>query len=336
MALSPRALLAKSPFDGFVVAIIAAVVVASLFPARGAFAEVMDKVVIAAIALLFFLYGARLHPREALAGLTHWRLHLTILSFTFVVFPIVGLAIRPIVAPLVGESLYLGLLFVCLVPSTVQSSIAFTSIARGNVPGAIVSASMSNLIGVVITPLLVVALMSNASGVHIDATSIVKIMAQILLPFILGQLSRRWTAGWVQRYSEPTKIVDRGSIVLVVYVAFSDGVRNGIWSQVDGWQVVAVALVATVLVVAMLLLTGGVPPRLGFNRADTIAIQFCGTKKSLATGLPMATVLFGGTTVGLIVLPLMIFHQVQLLLCSMLASRYAKQSEPAQSRSEIE
>ncbi|GAA3024486.1 bile acid:sodium symporter [Gordonia defluvii] len=327
MAYSPRALLAKSPFDGFVVAIITAVVVASLFPARGSFAEVMDKVVIGAIALLFFLYGARLHPREAIAGLTHWRLHLTILAFTFVVFPILGVAMRPLVEPIVGHDLYLGLLFACLLPSTVQSSIAFTSISRGNVPGAIVSASLSNLLGVFVTPLLVVALMSTASGVHIDASSIIKLMAQILLPFILGQLARRWIAGWVQRYSEPTKIVDRGSIVLVVYVAFSEGVRNGIWSQVTVWQVVGVAAVAAVLVVVMLVVTGSLPPRLGFNRADTIAIQFCGSKKSLATGLPMATVLFAGGPVGLLVLPLMIFHQIQLILCSVLATRYAKAGE---------
>ncbi|GED96169.1 bile acid:sodium symporter family protein [Gordonia crocea] len=326
MGFSPRALLAKSPVDGFVLAIIAAVVVASLFPARGDFADVMDKVVIAAIALLFFLYGARLHPREALAGLTHWRLHLTILSFTFIVFPIIGFAMRPMVQPLVGENLYLGLLFACLVPSTVQSSIAFTNIARGNVPGAIVSASMSNLLGVFLTPVLVVALMSTESGVKIDATSIIKIMAQILLPFILGQLARPWISGWVTRHAESTKIVDRGSIVLVVYVAFSDGVRNGIWSQVDVWQVIAVTAIAAVLVVVMLLITGNLPPRLGFDRADTIAIQFCGTKKSLATGLPMATVLFAGGPVGLLVLPLMIFHQIQLILCSMLASHYAKQA----------
>jgi len=326
VSFSPRALLARSPIDGFVVAIICAVIVASFFPARGTFADVMDKVVIGAIALLFFLYGARLHPREALAGLTHWRLHLTILTFTFAVFPLIGIAMRPVVEPLVGEDLYLGLLFACLVPSTVQSSIAFTSIARGNVPGAIVSASMSNLLGVFLTPVLVVILMSTTAGIHIDPSSILKIMAQILVPFILGQLSRRWTAQWVQRNAEPTKIVDRGSIVLVVYVAFSEGVRNGIWSQVDVWQVVGLAGVCLVLVLGMLTLTGLLPPRLGFDRADTIAIQFCGTKKSLATGLPMATVLFAGGPVGLLVLPLMIFHQVQLILCSTLASHYAKRA----------
>jgi sodium/bile acid cotransporter 7 len=239
---------------------------------------------------------------------------------------------RPLVEPLVGEHLYLGLLFTCLVPSTVQSSIAFTSIARGNVAAAIVAASVSSLIGVILTPLLAVWLMNTSSGMHIDGSSVLRIMAQILLPFIVGQLARPWIADWVARHAKPTKLVDRGSIVLVVYVAFSEGMRNHIWSQVSVGEVIAVAVLATALVVVMLIVTGALPPRLGFDRADTIAIQFCGSKKSLAAGLPMATVLFAGSTVGLIVLPLMIFHQVQLILCSMLASRYAKEADPEVSK----
>lgn len=319
-------LMARSPIDGFVMAIMLAVVVAAFFPARGAFAEALDYVVIAAIALLFFLYGTRLHPREALAGLAHWRLHLTILTFTFVLFPIIGLVLAPLLAKVIGEDLSAGMLYLTLVPSTVQSSIAFTSIAKGNVPGAIVSASVSNLLGVFLTPLLVVWLMSTDSGVHVDASSITKIMLQILLPFVVGQLLRPWIAPLLARYAEPTKYVDRGSIVLVVYVAFSEGVRQGLWSLVSAWQVVLMTVFATALVIIMLALSGWLPRRLGFNREDTIAIQFCGTKKSLATGLPMATVLFAGSQIGLIVLPLMIFHQVQLILCSALATRYGKQA----------
>jgi len=322
-----RRLLDRSPLDGFVLAILAAVVVAAFLPARGDFADVLDWVVVAAIALLFFLYGARLSPREALAGLTHWRLHLTILGFTFVLFPIIGVLLDPVLEHIVGADLSSGILYLCLVPSTVQSSIAFTSIARGNVPGAIVSASVSNLLGVFLTPLLVVWLMSTDAGVHVDASSITKIVLQILVPFIVGQLARPLVTPFLQRYAEPTKLVDRGSIVLVVYVAFSEGVRDGLWSLVSAWEVILVLLISTALVVAMLLLTGWLPRRLGFDRADTIAIQFCGTKKSLATGLPMATVLFAGGTVGLIVLPLMIFHQIQLILCSWLASRYGREAE---------
>lgn len=322
-----RALLRRSPIDGFILAILAAVALAALLPARGSAADILDWVVVAAIALLFFLYGTRLHPREALDGLRHWRLHLTILAFTFVAFPVIGLAISPIVTPIVGADLSAGLLFLCLVPSTVQSSIAFTSIARGNVPGAIVSASASNIIGVFLTPVLVVALMSTDDGVHIDTSAVLRIVGQILVPFVIGQIVRPWVGGFFGRHARATKFADRGSIVLVVYVAFSEGVRDGIWSIVDTDEVIAVMVICLVLVVVMLVVTRWVPQRLGFERADVIAIQFCGTKKSLATGLPMATVLFSGTAVGLIILPLMIFHQIQLILCSWLATRYGRDAD---------
>ncbi|MDH3006163.1 bile acid:sodium symporter family protein [Gordonia alkanivorans] len=320
-------LLDRSPIDGFILAIVAAVVVAAFLPLRGAAGEVLDWVVVIAIGALFFLYGTRLHPREALEGLKHWRLHVTILAFTFVAFPIIGLALKPVVEPLVGSDLYAGLLFLCLVPSTVQSSIAFTSIAKGNIAGAIVSASASNILGVFLTPLLVVALMNNTGGASIDASSILKIVAQILVPFVVGQLARPWVGLFFARHAKITKLADRSTIVLVVYVAFSEGVVDGIWSSVDAGQVIAVSVISLVLVVVMLAITGWLPKKLGFDRADTIAIQFCGTKKSLATGLPMATVLFAGSTVGLIVLPLMIFHQIQLIICSWLATRYGREAE---------
>ncbi|MDL9936583.1 bile acid:sodium symporter family protein [Gordonia sp. ABSL1-1] len=320
-----RRLLQRSPIDGFVLSILAAVVIAAFLPAEGATADILDWVVTIAIGALFFLYGTRLHPREALDGLRHWRLHLTILAFTFVAFPLIGLALRPIAEPLVGDDLYAGLLFLCLVPSTVQSSIAFTSIARGNVAGAIVSASTSNILGVFLTPLLVVALMSTAGDIHIDASSVLKIVAQILVPFIVGQIARPWVGPFFSRHAAPTKYADRSAIVLVVYVAFSEGVREGIWSLVSAADVIAVAIISLLLVIVMLFVTRWLPQRLGFDRADTIAIQFCGTKKSLATGLPMATVLFSGSVVGLIVLPLMIFHQIQLILCSWLSARYARE-----------
>ena len=214
-------MLKRLHIDGFILAILATVGVASLFPARGEFADITSWVVVAAIALLFFLYGARMHPREALEGLRHWRLHLTILAFTFVLFPLIGIALKPIAPHVLGDDVYTGVLFLCLVPSTVQSSIAFTSIARGNVAGAIVSASASNLLGVVLTPLLVVALISSTGGITISWTSILTIVLEILVPFIVGQLARPLIGGWLTRHAKPTKLVDRGSIVLVVYSAFS-------------------------------------------------------------------------------------------------------------------
>ncbi|MDN6386886.1 MAG: bile acid:sodium symporter, partial [Corynebacterium sp.] len=216
--------------DLLIVLIVLGVVLALIFPARDGFAEVMDWVVKIAIGLLFFLYGARLSTREALNGLKHWRLHLLILAFTFVVFPLIGLALTPLKYA-IGDELYQGILFLCLVPSTVQSSVAFTSIARGNIPGAIVSASASNLIGVFATPVLVLLLMSGADGgLHIDTSVFVNIALQLLAPFVAGQVLRNVPGVSKVAGAKPTSYVDKISIGLVVYVAFSEGIVMGVWS----------------------------------------------------------------------------------------------------------
>jgi sodium/bile acid cotransporter 7 len=314
--------------DGFLLAIVTSAVLASILPARGFGMTLLHGAANVAIFLLFFLYGARIAPREALRGLAHWRLHLTILSFTFVLFPLIGLALRPLSGTWLSPQLYSGLLYLCLIPSTVQSSIAFTSIARGNVPGAIVSASASNLLGVFVTPALVVLVMAGGGG-HVGLGQVGDIVVQLLIPFVLGQLSRRWTVRFVTTYNAPLKLVDRSVVVLVVYTAFSQGMSEHMWSQVTGSQLAVLVAVCVALLGVMLVVTWFVPLKMGFSREDRIAIQFCGTKKSLATGLPMAQVLFAGTGVGLLVLPLMIFHQAQLMACSIIAQRYARAAELA-------
>ena len=320
---------ARIKLDPFLMAIIAAAVVASFLPATGIGAQVLSVATKVAIFCLFFLYGARLHPEEALRGLKHWKLHLTILAFTFVVFPLIGLAIGLLPGWALAPALIPGMVYVTLCPSTVQSSINFTSIARGNVAGAIVSASASNLLGVFLTPLLAIALMNTTGNANVGLGSIVDLVVQILLPFILGQLSRRWTADFVARHKK-LKLFDQASIVMVVYAAFSQGIREGIWSMVGWVDIVALVVVCLVLLAFMLWFTWFTARRLGFNRADAIAIQMCGTKKSLATGLPMAIVLFAGQPIGLIMLPLMVFHQAQLMACSWLATRYAREAAAAE------
>ena len=317
--------------DPLIVLIVTAVLIAVVLPARGQFAEVFAALTNIAIALLFFLYGARLSTREALAGLKHWKLHLTILTATFVVYPLIGMALRPL-SFVVGDELYLGILYLTLVPSTVQSSVAFTSIARGNVAGAIVSASLSNLAGVILTPLLVMLCMGAVHGIHIDSSVFLEISLLLLLPFVLGQLTRRWVKNFAAH--KATKVVDRGSIAMVVYSAFSSGVVGGIWSDIGIAQLFFLIVFAVALVSAVLWLTRWVSARFGFARPDVIAIEFCGSKKSLATGLPMASVIFatGGGQLGLLILPLMIYHQVQLMVCSWLAARYARQEPAAEAR----
>ncbi|MGW7435193.1 bile acid:sodium symporter family protein [Streptomyces sp. NPDC054849] len=319
-------LFARLPLDPYILALLGTVGLAALLPARGAAATFADGASTAAVALLFFLYGARLSTGEALEGLRHWRLHLTVLACTFLLFPLLGLAARGLVPGLLTPPLYGGLLFLCLVPSTVQSSIAFTSIARGNVPAAICAGSFSSLAGIVLTPLLAATLLgADAGGFSPD--SLFKITLQLLLPFLLGQALRRWIGGFLVRHKQVLGHVDRGSILLVVYAAFSAGVVAGIWQQVSVPRLGALLLVEAVLLAVMLVVTWYGAARLGFGREDRIAIQFAGSKKSLAAGLPMASVLFGAQA-GLAVLPLMLFHQMQLMICAVIARRRARDPEP--------
>ncbi|MDO5628261.1 MAG: bile acid:sodium symporter family protein [Mobilicoccus sp.] len=310
--------------DPFILMILGAVLVASVLPARGVVEDGVGVLVRVAIFVLFFMYGGRLSTSEALAGLTHWRLHLAILGLTFVVFPLVALAMMPASGTLLAPALYAGVVFCALVPSTVQSAIVFTSTAGGNVPGAIVSASASNLLGVVITPMLAALVMTTSGEMAVRWSSVLDLTAQILLPFFLGQLSRRWTATWLKNNHTWLKYVDRSVIVLVVYAAFSRGMNEGMWTMVGPVDLVVLVLVCLVLFVVMTAVSAGAA-RLGpYDRADAIAITFCGSQKSLATGLPIAVVLFAGQPVGLMVLPLMVYHQIQLMAGAVLAARWAR------------
>jgi sodium/bile acid cotransporter 7 len=316
------------PIDPYILLLLATVGAAALLPARGTAAGVASGASTAAIAFLFFLYGARLSTREALDGLKHWRLHVTVLACTFVVFPLLGLAARGLEPVFLSHSLYTGLLFLTLVPSTIQSSIAFTSMARGNVPAAICAGSFSSLVGIVLTPLLAAALLGAGVG-GFSADSVLKIVLQLLVPFLAGQLARRWIGAFVTRHKRILGLVDRGSILLVVYVAFSEGMVRGIWSQVSPLRLAGLLGVEAVLLAVMLLLTWYGSKALRFDRADRVAIQFAGSKKSLASGLPMASVLFGAEA-SLAVLPLMMFHQMQLMVCAVIAKRRAHDPvEPA-------
>lgn len=315
----------RMPIDPYIVLLLGTVGLAALLPARDTAADVVSGAATAAIAFLFFLYGARLSTREALDGLRHWRLHVTVLVCTFVIFPVFGIAARALVPSLLTQPLYQGLLFLTLVPSTIQSSIAFTSIARGNVPAAICAGSFSSLAGIVLTPLLAAGLIGGDT-IGFSTDSLLKIVLQLLVPFLAGQVARRWIGEFITRHKKVLGLVDRGSILLVVYTAFSEGVNQGIWHQVSPLRLAGLLGVEAVLLAVMLALTWYGARALGFGRPDRIAIQFAGSKKSLASGLPMASVLFGSHA-SLAVLPLMLFHQMQLMVCAVIAKRRARDPE---------
>lgn len=322
-----RRTLARFGIDAYLIALMATVAVAAVLPAHGAGATVANGAVSVAVALLFFLYGARLSPQAVWEGLLHWRLQSLVFASTYVLFPLLGLVLARTFGGWLPRELVAGLIFLCILPSTVQSSIAFTGIARGNVAAALCSASVSNLFGMVLTPLLVVLLLDSKGG-GFSTQAIENIALQLLLPFVAGQLLRRWIGPFLQRHKAPLSLVDRGSILLVVYAAFSEGMVAGIWSQVTLGDLALVSLLGLALLAAVLVTTTLASRRLGFSKEDEIAIVFCGSKKSMASGIPMANILFPGQALGLIVLPLMLFHQAQLVACAVLAQRYARRSEP--------
>ena len=218
--------------DNMTLLLLTVVLIASFFPARDHVAAFFDQLSVWMIALLFFMHGAKLSREAVISGLTHWRLHLLVLAITFAVFPVIGIVIKPAVLPLLTPDLYMGILFLCMLPSTVQSSIAFTSVAKGNVSAAVCSASASNLFGIFLTPLLVSVLLKTTSGSGSSLDGMLKIIVQLLLPFVAGQLLRPLLQAWITKHAKVLKMVDQSSILLVVFVAFSEAVVQGLWTQV--------------------------------------------------------------------------------------------------------
>ncbi|MFR6579625.1 MAG: bile acid:sodium symporter family protein, partial [Klebsiella pneumoniae] len=226
----------------------------------------------------------------------------------------------------VDPMLYSGFIYLCILPATVQSAIAFTSLAGGNVAAAVCSASASSLLGIFVSPLLVGVLM-NLHGAGGSLEQVGKIMLQLLLPFVLGHLSRPWIGDWVAKHKKWIGKTDQTSILLVVYSAFSEAVVNGIWHKVGLGSLLFIVVVSLVLLAIVIAVNVFVARRCGFNKADEITIVFCGSKKSLANGIPMANILFPTSILGIMVLPLMIFHQIQLMVCAVLARRYKQQTD---------
>lgn len=311
--------------DRFTILLVLMVLLATLLPISGQLAYYFNILTTVAIAVLFFLHGAKLSREAVIEGMLHWRMHALVFIFTFLIFPLIGLLSRPVLEPVLGQQLYWGFLFMCFLPSTVQSSIAFTSMAKGNVAGAVCSASFSNIIGMFITPILVSYFILGQSQHDFDPTkSIVQITLLLLVPFILGQLLRPFIFLQMRKFPSVVKVFDQGSILMVVYGAFSSAVVAGLWQQVSGITLIYLTLACSVLLTVVMLLALYLPKWLGFNQADQITIFFCSSKKTLASGVPMAQILFIGQPLGMIVLPIMIFHQIQLMVCGVIANQWSK------------
>ncbi len=301
---------------------------ATLAPARGLLAEALPVLSAAAVVTILFLTGLRLSRAALVAGIAHWRLHLLVTALTFVAFPLVVLALRWAAPGALPPPLWGGLLFLAAVPSTVQSAIAFTALAGGNVAAAVCAATISNLGAVALTPWLAVWLTGSgaaagAGGIELTGSHVLRVLGLVVLPTLAGQLARPWLGAWAETRGALLRRADRAAILLVVYAAFSAAVAAGLWSLVPPDRLLVLALADLVLLAAVGLLAwalGGTGP---FTQADRRAILFIGTTKSLATGTPIAGVLMPPALVGATLLPLMLYHPLQSLLGSVLASRWA-------------
>ncbi len=309
--------------DGFILILLVTIALASVLPARGFALEIAGHISNAAIFTLFFFHGLRLAHAAVWAGIQHWRLQLSILVFTFGIMPLMGLTAASIAATLLSAELWLGIFFMCALPSTVQAAIASSSMAGGNVAGSVIAAAMSNLSGVILTPLLFAAL-AHAGGAGVGLGTIGKVALLLLLPFTLGQVMQLWLSSWAERHRVWIGRMDRLTIVLTIFVTFSAAVNEGLWSRLSGAEMIALTgLVLTMLALAFgsAWLIGGL---LGFSREDRITLLYSGAHKSLATGAPMARILFPAAQAGLIIIPLMLYHQLQLIISAWLAARFSR------------
>lgn len=311
---------ARAFIDPFVLALAATVILASIAPATGPWVRTVDRAGDAAVMLLFFLQGAKLSRAQIMAGAGNWRLHIAVFAVTFGLFPLFGLVMSA--TGLLDPIIAVGILFLTLLPSTVQSSIAFTSIARGNVAATVCSASFSNLLGIFLTPALALLLMGRA-GTIVSARQIETVLVELLIPFLAGHVARPMLASLVGRHRSLVGIVDRGSILLVVYGAFGAAVRQGIWHLLSYRSLLTLLIACALLLAAVLGATWALGRLLKMAREDRIALLFCGSKKSLVAGVPMAALLFAPTEIGPVILPLMLFHQIQLVACAVIARTYA-------------
>lgn len=317
--------------DWFLLGLGAAVLLAWLVPEPGArggslHPELLNKL---GVALIFLLHGLTLPLAALISGARKWRVHLFVQLATFVLFPLLGLAMLTILSPSVGAELRTGLFFLCALPSTVSSSVALTGAARGDVPVALFNATLSSLLGVVLTPLWL-GIGLGVAGQSLPFWPVVlELLRWLVLPLVVGQLLRPWLAGLASRHRARIALVDRVTILLIVYTSFCDFVLGGAWGR-GAASLLLIGAVCGLLLAVALASTWAGGRLLGFERAERIAALFCGSKKSLAAGVPMARVIFGaGPSLALVLVPIMLYHSLQLVVGAWLAARLARAEDQA-------
>lgn len=317
----------KFKIDSFVIAIVAVIVLAYFFPQFGNKQSELplDLIGSIGISLIFFFYGLKLSPEKIKNGLQNWKLHLLVQATTFLIFPLVIILFKPFIQSEQGQVLWLSFLFLAALPSTVSSSVVMVSIAKGNMPAAIFNASISGLIGIAITPLWMGLFIQKTGNDYNLSAIYVKLLTEILLPVLLGLTLQRYTIKFMTKAGNYLTMFDKSVILLIIYKSFAESFTEDVFSSVDFFYLTLVLISTVVLFFAIFYLTGFTAEKLKFNLEDTITTQFCGTKKSLVHGTVFSKILFPASMpVGLILLPLMLFHAIQIFIVSIIAARLGR------------
>lgn len=321
-------MLKKIKVDSFVIAIVISIVIAYFLPQLGASNSPVPMGLVSSlgISFIFFFYGLNLNSEAIRNGLKNWKLHLTVQGSTFLLFPLLILPFFPLFKDTSYELLWLSFLFMSALPSTVSSSVVMVSMAKGNLPAAIFNASISGIIGIMLTPLWMLPFI-NQTDVSFDFSSIyLQLITEIVIPLILGLLLRRYLGAWTQRNKRTLNLFDKFIILLIIYKSFVHSFEDKIFSSISLLEMMSMVVIVLLLFFIVYSLTGWFGRILKFNHADRITNQFCGTKKSLVHGTVFSEALFGQTSiVGIIILPLMFYHAFQILIISVIATKKGKE-----------
>lgn len=310
--------------DKFVLAIIIIVLLAYLFPQLGAKESNIPLHLIGSIgvALIFFFYGLKLHPDKIKSGLKNWKLHVLVQLATFLLFPILILLFKPFITSENQEIIWFAFLFLAVLPSTVSSSVVMVSMANGNIPAAIFNASISGLIGIVITPLWMGLFLQQTTTEFDLGVIYIKLATEILLPVFLGLSLQRFLGKYAAKYNKQLTLFDKSVILLIIYKSFAESFEENVFTSVKLLDLVLIFTADILLFFVVYSLIGFISKKLQFNKEDQITAQFCGTKKSLVHGTVFSKILFPSTiSTGIILLPLMLFHATQIFIISVIASK---------------
>lgn len=316
--------------DKFLIFTFLAVVLAYVFPELGSSSNkfILDKIATVGIAFIFFFYGLKLSFDKIKAGLKNWKLHLVIQTTTFLVFPLVVLPFYPLVKTAEGFEFWLSFLFLAALPSTVSTSVVMVSIAKGNLPAAIFNASISGLIGVLITPLWIGLFIAGNDSVNYNMGHIYfSLFLEIILPVALGLLLQRKLGKYTNRYLKEMSIFDKSIILLIIYKSFAEAFEANVFEAV-GWLYLFLVLTVSALFFFLIYFySTWISNYLSFNREDKITAQFCGTKKSLVHGTVFSEILIPPTfSMGIIILPIMLFHALQIFIVTIIANKMASEA----------